>query len=167
MTKRIVLYIKGRPLLPRPHHLKGIGLPNVYLLNGLTVENDLDYGKLVTIEDLDALHRAIGLKIIGKPAPLSGDELRFLRKQLGLSQSDLAARLGISDQTLANYEKGKTEAGPADLMIRIVYLTRAFGAAAVASALPEAFKRAGLSPISIPASMRRRLTGRWEEKSAA
>ncbi len=168
MTKRIELYIKGRPLLAKPHHLKGVGLPNVYLLNGVTIENDPDYGKLVTIEDLEALHRAIGLRLIAKQAPLTGDELRFLRKQLQFSQADLATRMQVSEQTVANYEKGKTEAGhPADLMIRMMYLFDTLGPKEAVSAMPEAFERAGIPLDMIPARTRRRVAGRWEERPAA
>ena len=69
MNVRAEFYIKGRRLLDKPYHLKAIGLPNVYLRNGVTIENDADYGKLITIEDIPGLHRAIGL--ISSPNPTS------------------------------------------------------------------------------------------------
>lgn len=75
-------YIGGRPYLDEPYHLKGVGLPNIYLLNGVIFENDPDYGELITIENLEGLLRTIGLHIVEKCEPMTGAELRFLRKQM-------------------------------------------------------------------------------------
>jgi putative transcriptional regulator len=122
MTTRYELKIHGRRLLDTPYHLKGIGLPNVFLLNGVTMEDDADYGPLVTIEQIHNLHRVLGLSIVRQPQQLNGEEMRFLRKQIGLTQVQLATKLGVSQQTVANYEKGKTEKGPADIALRFIYL---------------------------------------------
>jgi putative transcriptional regulator len=122
MTTRYEFTIHGRPLRETPYHLKGIGLPNVYLLNGVNIEEDPDYGTLVTIEQIHNLHRAIGLSIVKQPRELTGEEMRFLRKQIGLTQVQLSKKLGVSPQTVANYEKGKTEKGPADIAVRYIYL---------------------------------------------
>lgn len=123
MTKRREFYIKSEPKRSEPYHLKGVRLPNVYLLNGFEIENDPEYGELVTIHEINGLHRAIGLSIIGDPSPLSGGEFRFLRKQLLLTQPELAHAMGVDEQTIANYEKGKThKLGPADALIRYMYV---------------------------------------------
>ncbi|MGO8841602.1 MAG: helix-turn-helix domain-containing protein [Methyloceanibacter sp.] len=39
---------------------------------------------------------------------MRGVELRFLRKQLGMTQAALARKMRVSDQTIANYEKENT-----------------------------------------------------------
>src|SRR5436190_6361707 len=93
MSPRAELYIKGRAYLDKPYHLKAIGLPNIYLCNGVTIENDPDYGKLITIEDIPGLCSAIGLHIVTKADAMTGLELRFLRKQMKLTQEALADRL--------------------------------------------------------------------------
>ena len=54
--------------------------------------------------------------------PMNGPEFRFLRKQMQLSQSELASHLGVTDQTIANYEKGESGLGPADPFMRTFYL---------------------------------------------
>jgi putative transcriptional regulator len=54
-----------------------------------------DYGPMIHIENINGLHRAIGLHIVEKLEPMSGREFRFLRKQMGLTQSELSAHLGI------------------------------------------------------------------------
>jgi DNA-binding XRE family transcriptional regulator len=75
-------------------------------LNGFRFEDDPDYGRMVHVINLDGLHRAIGLHLIEK------SDLTFLRKQLNLTQAQLGKQMGVTDQTVANYEKGKTDTGP-------------------------------------------------------
>jgi len=125
MTDRVEFYIKGRKFAPEPHHFKTVGLPNIYLLNGFSFADDPDYGRMVRFINLDGLHRAIGLYLIEK-SELSGAEFRFLRKQLNLTQSQLGEQMSVTDQTVANYEKGKTDTGPAIAYLRLAFLIRIF-----------------------------------------
>jgi DNA-binding transcriptional regulator YiaG len=122
MTARYEFAIKGRRHLPEPYHFKASGLPNVYLLSGVKIERDADYGELVTIDRLPDLVMAIAFTLVAKPDRLTGAEMRFLRKRMGATQSDLARELWVSEQTVANYEKGKTDAGPADRALRFLFL---------------------------------------------
>ena len=46
--------------LLKPYHYVASGLPNIYLLNGVS-HDDTPYGEMVTIKNLNGLHRAIGL----------------------------------------------------------------------------------------------------------
>lgn len=122
MTQRAEFFIKGRPNLAEPYHFKAAGLPGIYLLNGVEFENDPDYGELISIANERGLRRAIGLYIIEKPEPMTGAEFRFLRKQMELTQAELAPLMGVSDQTIANYEKAKTgRLGAADPHLRLLY----------------------------------------------
>jgi DNA-binding transcriptional regulator YiaG len=100
------------------------GLDNVFLKNGFRKEV-IDGDEVVFIRDVDALHEAIGRAIASKPEILSKAEVRFLRKELDLSQKDLGTLLGVTDQTIALWEneKRKTEIGKSDsTMLKIVYL---------------------------------------------
>ena len=164
MSNRMEFYIKGQPYLPKRHHLKGIGLSNVYLLNGVTFEDDPDYGRLSTITDIPGLHRAIGLKIVTKPQSLAGDELRFLRKQMKLTQEALAEHLHVGGQTVANYEKCKTEnLGPADPLVRMLYVLHVLPKEAHAS-LMRTFVIAhaeGAKPSKFPELVRKKIAGPW------
>src|SRR6516162_999531 len=101
---RIELYIEGREKSSKPYHLKAVGLPNVYLLNGVSFEKDDEYGDVAHIENIKGLHVAIGLYIVEKPGLMTGKEFRFLRKQMGLTQEGLGQKLQLSAQTIANYE---------------------------------------------------------------
>lgn len=65
---------------------------------------------------------AIAFSLVRKPDRLTGAEMRFLRKRMGATQADLARELWVSEQTVANYEKGKTEPGPADRALRFLFL---------------------------------------------
>ena len=135
MTARYELALKGRRRLAKPYHFKASGLPNVYLLNGVKIERDADYGELVTIDHLPDLFMAIAFSLVAKPERLIGAEMRFLRKRMGATQSDLGAELWVSEQTVANYEKGKTEAGPADRALRFLFLANVADDASIAEEL--------------------------------
>jgi putative transcriptional regulator len=122
MTARYEFAIKGRKRHPKPYHFRGSGLPNVYLLNGVKIEQDAEYGELVTIDSLPDLFLAIAFRLVSKPDRLTGVEMRFLRKRMEMTQADLAKELWVSEQTVANYEKSKTEDGPADRALRFLFL---------------------------------------------
>jgi DNA-binding transcriptional regulator YiaG len=142
MTESYAFALRGRRHLGKPYHFKASGLPNVYLLNGVRIERDPDYGELVTIDHLPDLIMAIAFSVVSKPERLTGAEMRFLRKRMGASQSDLARELWVSEQTVANYEKAKTDAGPADRALRFLFLAHAADDASIAEDLRlEAAKR--------------------------
>ena len=58
---------------------------------------------------------------------MSGEEIRFLRKEIDLSQKNLGLLLGVEDQTVARWEKG-TVAIPrsADILLRGLYMEAKF-----------------------------------------
>jgi DNA-binding transcriptional regulator YiaG len=159
MSERTGFFIKGRQLLAEPHHYVASGLDNVFLLNGVS-ESMTDYGPMIHIENVNGLHRAIGLHIVEKSEPMTGREFRFLRKQMDMTQSELAEQLGVSEQTVANYEKGKTgDFGPADGWMRIHYLL---------SILPEETRLGVIKAVTeahkkLPEVPRRQLVERWSE----
>lgn len=166
MSKRMEFYIKDRPRLAKPYHLTGIGLPDVYLLNGAKIENDPDYGELVTITDVHGLHHAIGFHIVTKLDPMTGDELRFLRKQMELTQEALAVRLRLDVQTIANYEKGKTKnIGPTDVAMRMIFGLHILPPNAHADLLKklmEAISAPSPKP-KVPEGVRKKIAGPWRE----
>jgi DNA-binding transcriptional regulator YiaG len=106
-----------------PYHYTECGLDDVYLLSGYEIE-DTEYGQTVSVKDADALHVAIGVYLATQTKVLSGKELRFLRKQMDLTQAELGQSIGVSDQSVARWEKEQCEIGPADALIRLLYLDR-------------------------------------------
>ena len=87
------------------HKLKGSGLPNVYLNGGVSVEGTGDE-QTIAYSDLDGLYKALARAIALRLGSMSSGELRFLRKRLGMSQSDVAALGDKTDQVAAKWEKG-------------------------------------------------------------
>lgn len=86
------------------YHYQSCGLNNIYLINGYQ-EIDTPYGNAVSIDDVEGLDRAIAHSLITYKPKLTGSEIRFLRKYLGLSQAKLALLLGNNEQAIALWEK--------------------------------------------------------------
>jgi putative transcriptional regulator len=96
------------------------GLDDVYLVGGYEFDAD---GNLV-VQGIDELYEAIGKWVAQQPRPLTPSEIRFLRKRIGLSQSQLGLCLGCDPQTVARWEKGQSSNGPADRMLRTIFLLK-------------------------------------------
>lgn len=122
MTHRYEFTLKGRQKLAEPYHFKASGLPNVYLLSGVHKKSHPKHGELVRVDSVPELMVAIAFRLVAKDEPLTGAEFRFLRKRMGVTQAELGDDLNVSDQTIANYEKNKTDRGPADKAIRLTFL---------------------------------------------
>ena len=98
------------------------GLNNIFLLNGYC---EIEYGgqRAYSIHNLDGLHRVIGERLCDLRRSLKGEELRFLRIELDMSQKALGEVFGKSDQAIAKWEKGDTDVPRAcDLILRNIYL---------------------------------------------
>jgi putative transcriptional regulator len=168
MSKRAEFFIRGQDLLAEPYRYRASGLDYVFLLNGVTVQ-DTPYGAMVTIDNVHALHRAIGLRIVESAAPIVGAEFRFLRKHMGLSQRELASLMRTSDQTVANYEKRRTEPGPADAFMRIAYLLHIEPGERVPENVVKSLSerlRTG-EGAWLPAPARRKIVRNWREGRVA
>ena len=63
----------------------------------------------IIIRKPQALSRAIKEAIIQKSRTLSGDEIRFLRKSIGLSGVEFAKQIGVDSKYLSRLENGKEE----------------------------------------------------------
>lgn len=125
MTRDNMGFVLDGEARQTPYPYRGCGLDGIYLLNGYRIDDDPDYGPVLTIRNLDGLHRAIGEHIVLANKPLAAREIRFLRKQMDLSQKELGARLGVSDQQIARWEKDISAiSGPADRLLKILYLAQ-------------------------------------------
>ncbi len=121
MTQKRRFAMRGQKPAQEPHHYRVSGLDDIYLLNGFTREST-PYGEVVKIADVVGLHKAIGHRIVTEDKPLSPREFRFLRKNMDLTQEDLAKRLKVDAQTVARYEKDQTAIpGPTDMVLRIMF----------------------------------------------
>lgn len=105
----------------RRYHYRECGLDNVYLLNGFHFEKT-PHGRVVHIEDMDDLHRAIGEFLVFERKKLTGREFRYLRHELNLSQRMLGLMFSVTELTVARWEKAECAIqGAADRMIRVLF----------------------------------------------
>jgi putative transcriptional regulator len=75
----------------------------------------------VVIPRIEQLHRAIATALVHKPSRLSGAEMRFLRKEIGFSAADFAARMGVDPSTVSRWENDKDPVGAlADRLVRLM-----------------------------------------------
>ena len=112
----------GEEVRTEPLQYRSCGLDGIYLLNGYSVENH-DGERHVSVTKMEELHQAIGLHLVTRRKGLAPKEIRFLRDTMGLTQAELAARLGNDQQSVARWEKGNCEApGASEKLLRLVFL---------------------------------------------
>jgi putative zinc finger/helix-turn-helix YgiT family protein len=100
------------------------GLPNVTLV-GVEVSRCPSCGEYeVAIPSIEGLHRALALAVVRKRARLTAQEIRFLRKSLGWSGADFAARMGVTPESVSRWETGALAiGGTADRLLRLMVLS--------------------------------------------
>jgi len=104
------------------YQYKECGLDNVYLTNVNVRVCESCGHESVRIPRILELHATIGRAIAMQPCPLRGQDIRFLRKQLGYSAKAWAAFLRMDISTLSRLENGQQAAGPqSDSLIRFLY----------------------------------------------
>ena len=104
------------------YHYVECGLDDVYLANGFK-RFESARGTSVAIQDVDTLHQAIGEYLCDRKKDLSGKEIRFLRRELLMSQAALAHMLGVKEQTVHRWEAGKTGIPKAaESILRVLYM---------------------------------------------
>jgi DNA-binding transcriptional regulator YiaG len=82
------------------------GLDNV-VLQGLPACKD-DHGEdVITIPNVNLLHKVLAAAVAAKPTGLVGKEIRFLRTEMGMTQAELGALVGRDAQTVGRWERGE------------------------------------------------------------
>lgn len=113
----------GEPMKPtvKDWRYKESGLPNV-ILQGLRVyvcESCRE--EVPEIPNLLHLHRLIAKALLTKPALLTGPEVRFLRRHMGLKAAEFAHQLGTTPVTVSRWETGAIAIDPkTDRLIRLL-----------------------------------------------
>ena len=102
------------------------GLRNVWLENGYEI-HDTPYGKAVSYHDLDGLTLVICRVFAHKPGRLTAVEFRYLRQHLGLSQASLGKLLGVTEQSVALWEKKARIPLLADKHLRLLWIEKHSG----------------------------------------
>lgn len=81
-------------------------LTNVWLQNGYEI-SDGPWGKAIRYINLAGLAAAILAAVINKAGRLSNTEIVYLRRKLDLSQAECADLVGVEEQTLSLWERGR------------------------------------------------------------
>lgn len=104
------------------YHYTECGLDHIYLEN-IELRVCESCGKSSPrLSQILALHATIARAIALQPYPLSGPEVRFLRKQLGMKAREWASLLRIDHTTLSRWENEEQKIGPqSDALIRLLY----------------------------------------------
>ena len=104
------------------YHYRECGLDDVYLVNGFT-RFKTARGTSIAIENIDMLHKAIGTYLCDQARELSGKEIKFLRRELMLSQERLAHLVGVKEQTVHRWEAEKNRMPRStEALLRRLYL---------------------------------------------
>lgn len=100
------------------------GLPGVRLL-GIPAKVCAECGaRRISIPAIEQLHRVLATWVLKKPARLSGAEVRFLRKFIGLSGVDFARKIGATHETVSKWENDRKAIGPqSDRLLRLLVVT--------------------------------------------
>ena len=97
------------------------GLDNV-LLRGVKYFKCGCGETLVSIPQIAKLHELIGYEVIKKKSLLTGKEIRFLRKNMGLPAKKLAQYIGVDKATISRWEnEAQTLSKSNDHLIRLIY----------------------------------------------
>lgn len=100
------------------------GLDNV-IIEGANFLTDDSGEECVIIPNINGLHKAIAHGIVHRKSSMNGSELRFLRTEMGMTQSEMAALLHRESLTVSRWERGEIEIdGNAETIVRILAIQR-------------------------------------------
>jgi DNA-binding transcriptional regulator YiaG len=100
------------------YHYIECGLSNVFI-HGVEPFADDEGDAVVQITAVNELHREIARGIIAHEGGISPEELRFLRTEIGFTQSELSELVHCDRQTVGRWERGETPIDPrAETIIR-------------------------------------------------
>lgn len=142
----------GEQLMPerRNYRYAESGLPNV-ILQGVEVADCPKCGNSdVFIPRMAQIHRAIAQALAKSPARLTGGQLRFLRKHLGLSGDEFGRYLHTDKTKISKWETEEDRIGPAtDRLVRLLVTALDIElrpqVVAVAEHLPQILDKPGTS----------------------
>jgi transcriptional regulator with XRE-family HTH domain len=127
----------------RPYRYDLSGLDNVFLAGITVYECPRCDIRVPVIPRIAQLHDVIAKGLLFKEGALSGREIRFLRKNAGMSAKEFARYIGIDSSHLSRIENGKLEhfSLATDKLARAVVAARS-GTSGVRELLLELKKRA-------------------------
>lgn len=102
------------------YHYTECGLDNVFI-EDMNIVEDHNGEETVTIPAIGALHKVICEGIVGLKAKMTGQELRFLRSEMGMTQAKLAEIVKVTPLTVSRWEREENPVDDAaEMLIRIM-----------------------------------------------
>jgi transcriptional regulator with XRE-family HTH domain len=106
------------------YHYTECGLDNVFI-EGMNIVEDHSGEATVEIKGIGYLHKVIAEGIVMQPSKMSGSELRFLRTEMGMTQSKLAEILKCSMLTVGRWERDeKPISDTAEMLTRLMSIEK-------------------------------------------
>ena len=107
----------------KPFEYKDCGLPNVDLMGIVQYKCQACGEMYASLPKIKQLHRLIGMTLCCKKEKLSGIEIRYLRKEMGLRAIDFALVLSIKPETLSRIENNTQDTGDTlEKLIRSMFM---------------------------------------------
>ena len=100
------------------HYLES-GLDNLWIC-GVEIYR-CDCGESAAIPNPIEIHRVIAKCLLMRRTPLTGKEIRFLRKHMVMKAIEFAKRIGVDNSTVSRWENGKEK--PSDIADRAIRLS--------------------------------------------
>lgn len=124
------------------HHFLESGLENIHLSNADIWRCNACGEEVVSIPRSMELMKSIAESILLKPTSLSGAEIRFFRKNLGMKIKEFSQLLGVDRVTVSRWENGHEKPSKsADRLIRLTYAVEAKVAEAVMEQLRRSLRK--------------------------
>jgi DNA-binding transcriptional regulator YiaG len=102
------------------YHYTECGLDNVFI-EDMNIVEDHNGEETVTIPAIGALHKVICEGIVRLKSKMTGQELRFLRSEMGMTQAKLAQIVKVSPLTVSRWERDENSLDDAaEMLIRIM-----------------------------------------------
>jgi DNA-binding transcriptional regulator YiaG len=92
----------------------------VVIATEAVVQEHPKHGRLIGLDVVRRLELEGVAKLVASASPLSGEQIRFIRRVLRIDQANLAALLGLTRQTVIRYEQGENVPIASDFAIRFL-----------------------------------------------
>jgi len=110
----------------QPYHYTESGLDNVKLYGIVQYKCKKCCESGAEIPKIEELHLVIGRMIIRKKHALNAQEIKYLRKELGLKSKEMAELLSVSPQEYSKWENARDFMSPVyDTKLRLIYVLNA------------------------------------------
>lgn len=109
-----------------PYNYSECGISNV-MIYGIKPCVDDNGETVISIRNIEGLHRAIAQAVVQKKGKMTAEELRFLRTEMEETQSVLAKMIGYERLQIARWEKGESNIPQAvDMLMRTLAIQKLF-----------------------------------------